>query len=286
MEKLYNIQDFLSYANIDSFKSNHIQLTQYEQHPNIRKQSPQIRIDFYMLAIKLNYDKKQNYGQTELDKADSFIYLDQPGNYLEWSLTETLSGYHILIDPVIFKKIAREYNFVHYKNHEALFISKEEENTVTDLFKKAYQEFKKENFSKDVVVSYASLILSYIQNFYNRQFDTRAKLYNETVSNFYKNLEDYYKNDKTSNHSPTVSYFAEKANLSPNYFGDMIKYYTGYSPQDHIQQLIIQIAKNKLRNSQLSVSEIAYSLGFDYPTYFTRFFKKATGITPNIFRNQ
>lgn len=121
------------------------------------------------------------------------------------------------------------------------------------------------------MLSYAALILSYIQSFYNRQFDTRAKLYNETVANFYKNLEDYYDNDKPVNHTPTVSYFAEKANLSSNYFGDMIKHYTGSSPQDHIQQLIIQIAKNKLRNTSLTISEIAYSLGFDYPTYFTRF---------------
>nr|WP_315247431.1 helix-turn-helix domain-containing protein [uncultured Flavobacterium sp.] len=286
MEKTYNIQDFLSYANIDGYKNNHIHLTQYEEQPNIRKQSASIQIDFYLLAIKLNYDKEQNYGQTKLDQSDSFVYLDQPGNHLEWSLSETLSGYHILIDAVVFKKLAREYSFVHYKNHEGLFITKEEENIIIDLFQKAYAEFKKDNFSKDIVLSYASLILSYIQSFYNRQFDTRSKLYNETVANFYKNLEDYYKNDKPANHSPTVSYFAEKANLSSNYFGDMIKHYTGNSPQEHIQQLIVQTAKNKLRNSQLSISEIAYNLGFEYPTYFTRFFKKATGITPNVFRNQ
>lgn len=286
MEKGNNIYDFLSYANIDGYKNNHIHLTQYEKQPNIRKQSKPVQIDFYLLAIKINYDKKQDYGQTELDQADSFVYLDQPGNYLEWSLTETLSGYHILIDATIFKKLVREYSFIHYTNHEGLFITKEEESIIIDLFQKAYSEFQKETYSKDVVLSYAALILSYIQNFYNRQFDTRANLYNITVSDFYKNLEAYYNNEQQVNQIPTVSHFAAKANLSPNYFGDMIKHYTGNSPQEHIHQLIIQMAKDKLRNTHLSISEIAYNLGFDYPTYFTRFFKKETGITPNIFRNQ
>lgn len=286
MEKAYNISDFLKYINIDDYKNSQIHLTQYIKHPNIRKQSKPIEINFYMLAIKVNYDKEQNYGQTEFDDADSLVYLDQPGNFLEWNLEKSISGYHILIDASIFKKIAREYNFVHYTNHEGLFINKQEEEIIIDLFKKAYTEFKKEPFSKDVVLSYAALILSYIQSFYNRQFDTRAKLYNETVANFYKNLEDYYQSDSHFDHIPSVSFFAEKANLSSNYFGDMIKHYTGNSPQEHIQQLIVQIAKNKLRNTQLSVSEIAYSLGFDYPTYFTRLFKKTTGITPNVFRNQ
>lgn len=286
MSYLQNIRDFLNYACIDGYKDSHIHLTKYDQHPTIRRQSKPIQIDFYLLAIKLNYNKKQDYGQTEWDQADSFVYLDQPGNYLEWSLDETLSGYHILIDATIFKKLARDYNFIHYSNHEGLFITNEEENIITNLFKNAYTEFRKDAFSKDVVLSYAVLILSYIQTFYNRQFDTRAKIYKEAVSEFYKNLEDYYNNDKPVHHTPTVSYFAEKANLSANYFGDMIKHYTGSSPQEHIQQLIIQIAKKKLRNTSLTISEIAYSLGFDYPTYFIRIFKKATGITPNVFRNQ
>lgn len=283
---MYNIANFLIYANIDGYENSNVHLTHYEEQPNIRKHSEPVQIDFYLLAIKINYDKTKNFGQTAFDQADSFVYLDQPGNYLEWDSGKPFSGYHILIGKEIFKKTAREYSFVHYGNHEGLFINKDEEVIITDLFKKAYAESKKGVLSKDVVLSYAALILSYVQSFYNRQFDTRAKLYNETVSNFYKHLEDYYDNDKPVNHTPSVSYFAEKANLSSNYFGDMIKHYTGNSPQDHIQQLIIQIAKNKLRNSSLTVSEIAYSLGFEYPTYFTRLFKKETGITPNLFRKQ
>jgi AraC-like DNA-binding protein len=192
-----------------------------------------------------------------------------------------------LVDAGLFRKIAKEYSFAYYGNHEALFITKEEERVISDLFRKALQEFESsENFSKDIIISYASLILSYIQKFYSRQFDTREELYNATVANFYKNLEAYYNDEQNAQKMPSVSYFSEMANLSSNYFGDLIKHYTGRSPQEHIHSLVIQIAKNKLRTTSLSVSEIAFSLGFEYPSYFATFFKKETGISPTVFRNQ
>lgn len=286
LEKKYNIQEFAEYTNIKGVKNHQIHLTDYDMHPNIRKQSAPIQIDFYLLAIKLNFDKTIFYGQTEFDPAESFVYLDQPDDIIQWDIDNPISGYHILIDSSLFKKIARTYSFTHYGNHEGLFITKEEERIITDLFQKAFTEYNRsQNFSKDIVVSYASLILSYIQNFYNRQFDSRKELYNKTVSDFYKNLENYYDNSQEIR-MPNVSYFSELANLSSNYFGDLIKHFTGNSPQEHIHQHIIQIAKTKLRNTSHTISEIAYSLGFEYPSYFTTFFKKETGISPTLFRNQ
>lgn len=260
---------------------------EYTNEKNMRKKSAPIELDFYLLAIKTNFDKDKDFGQTIFDQSDAFVYLDQPGDFLQWDIEHQISGYHILIDAGLFRKIAKEYSFAYYSNHEALFINKSEEKTITDLFQKALNEFEgNENFSKDIVISYASLILSYIQKFYSRQFDTREDLYNATVANFYKNLEAYYNDEQKSLKMPSVSYFSDMANLSSNYFGDLIKHYTGRSPQEHIHELLIQIAKNKLRTTSMSVSEIAFSLGFEYPSYFATFFKKETGISPSVFRNQ
>ncbi|RPE08179.1 AraC family transcriptional regulator [Chitinophaga lutea] len=287
LKKKYNIKDFLEYTNISGYKNNHIHLVEYQKQKLMRRVSAPIELGFYFLAIKLNFDKTRNFGQTMLDQADAFVYLDQPGDFLQWDIEHQISGYHILIDAGLFRKIAKEYSFTYYNNHEALFITKEEEKTITDLFQKALKEFdRNENFSKDIVISYASLILLYIQKFYSRQFDTREELYNTTVADFYKNLEAYYDDEKNALKMPSVSYFSDMANLSSNYFGDLIKHYTGRSPQEHIHQLIVQIAKNRLRTTSLSISEIAFSLGFEYPSYFATFFKKETGISPSVFRNQ
>ncbi|WP_338839283.1 helix-turn-helix domain-containing protein [Flavobacterium ginsenosidimutans] len=287
MRKKYNIKEFLEYTNIGGFKNNHIHLVEYQKQKDMLRKSLPVELDFYFLAIKLNFDKDKNFGQTIFDQADAFVYLDSPGDILEWDLDHQISGYHILLDTGLFRKIAKEYSFTYYNNHEALFITKEEEKTITDLFQKALKEFESnDNVSKEIVVSYASLILSYIQKFYSRQFNTRQELYNSTVADFYKNLDAYFDNQKNVTKMPSVSLFSDMANLSPNYFGDLIKHYTSRSPQEHIHQLIIQIAKNKLRTTSLSISEIAFSLGFDYPSYFATFFKKETGISPTVFRNQ
>lgn len=287
MERKYNIKEFIAYANLKGYKNSHIHLADYSEHQDIRRTSGPVQIDFYFLAIKLNFDKDKFFGQTAFDQADSFAYLDQPNDMIQWNIESPISGYHILIEERLFKKIAREYSFTHYRNHEALFITKEEEKIITDLFRKAYTEYRRsENFSRDIIVSYAALILSYIQNFYSRQFESRKNLYNKTVADFYKNLEDYYESRQDEIQMPSVSHFADLANLSSNYFGDVIKHFTGHSPQEHIHQHVIQMAKHKLRNTQLTISEIAYSLGFEYPSYFTTFFKNETGISPSVFRNQ
>lgn len=180
----------------------------------------------------------------------------------------------------------KEYNFSGYNNHEALFLTPEEKKTLEDLFLKAYQEYGKTTFSREVIVSYAALILSYISLFYKRQFDSRSRQYNQVVADFYRHSEEHISEKDELPVLPSVGFFAEKAFLSVNYFGDLIKHYTGQPPQYHIHQSLLQVAKRKLRQTTVPVSEIGYSLGFEYPTYFTRFFKKETGITPLVFRRQ
>lgn len=284
--KIYNIREFANYLNIGNVKNEDLHIVNYENENDILLHSPPITIDFYLLAIKPPLEKNFTTSYLYNDLANSFMYLDCPHNTLEWDITPPVSGYGIMVSAKWMNKYVKDYNFMHYNNHEALYLTKEEESILCDLYKKAYDEFQKEHYSKEVILSYAALILSYTQIFYDRQFDSRSKIYHKVIDDFHKNLEAYFNNKKNVAGLPSVAYFAEQVHLSPNYFGDLIKHFTGESPIEHIHNHIIQLAKQKLQQTNLSVSEISYSLGFDYPTYFARFFRKKTGIAPKVFRNQ
>ena len=284
--KAYSISDFVKYINVSKNKSDQIHITKYHEHSDLRLQSEAITTNFYLIALKFDMENYEIFGQTNFDTGKAFAYFDLPNQSIQWAVKKPWSGYHILIEESLFKKYARDYNFLNYKSHESLFVTEDEEQLLMDLFKKAYDEYYKDNFSIEILLSYAKLILSYIHTFYQRQFKTRSKKYNKVVSDFYKNLETYFDDAKDVIELPSVSYFAERSNLSSNYFGDVVKHFTGNSPAEHIQEHLLLIAKNRLRQPDLSISQIAYSLGFDYPTYFTRFFKKKTGVTPTVFRKQ
>ncbi|WP_410221229.1 hypothetical protein [Pedobacter sp.] len=159
-EKMYNIPAFLKYLNVENAKSDVLHVVNYEHHNQIPLRSEPVSIDFYVLAIKTNSDITPAE-----NRSASYAYLDCPTNSLEWNYSSKFSGYAMFITPKLFDKYAKEYNFKHYNNHEALFLTLEEEETLQDLFKKSFKEYQKENFSKEVIVSYASLILSYIQLF-------------------------------------------------------------------------------------------------------------------------
>lgn len=284
VKKIVNIKEFVEYAQFSSLKSEHLHIVNFANEKDFLRKSQKINVDFYLLAIKPPMEKNQIIEQKFEDQANSFLYVDCPQNTMAWDVNEPDSGYIIMVDNKLIQRVAKAYNFVHYNNHEALYLTKEEEILLWDLFKKAYDEFQNPNFSKEVIVSYITLILSYTQIYYDRQFDTRSAVYHEVVEGFYNNLSDYYANNEVSG-MPSVAYFAQKANLSPNYFGDLVKHFTGESPIEHIQEFVLKLAKDKLKNTSLSISEISYSLGFDYPNYFARFFRKKTGMSPKVFKS-
>ncbi|MBD1434603.1 AraC family transcriptional regulator [Sphingobacterium sp. DN00404] len=285
VKKIFNIPDFVKYVQFSHLKNEHLHIVNFANEKDFLRKSQKINIDFYLLAIKPPMEKNQIVDQKFEDQANSFLYVDCPQNTMAWDVNEPDSGYVILVDAKLIQRVAKAYNFVHYNNHEALYLTKDEEVLLWDLFKKTYDEFQKSTYAKDVIVSYITLILSYTQIYYNRQFDTRSEAYHEVVENFYKNLNEYYHKDEGVSGMPSVAYFAQKANLSPNYFGDLVKHFTGESPIEHIQEYVLKLAKDKLKNTSLSISQISYSLGFDYPNYFARFFRKKTGMSPKIFKN-
>lgn len=280
--RTYGLSEFLGYLRIGLPRTDDIEVVCYDEHADMRLQSPPVGIDFYFISLKDGAPGKRSAAH----KGDTYLFVDRPGNVLEWDFPIAATGYAMLLGKDLLGTQARAYSFMDYSMHEALYLTKEERAVLLDLFKKAHAEFRKEHAAKEILVSYATLILSYARSFYERQFASRSKQYNRVVADFYGHLEAYFGENKQVAQLPTVGYFAGKVNLSVNYFGDLIKQYTGSSPQEHIHRHIIHLAKAELRNSQRSVSEIAYGLGFEYPTYFTRFFRKETGITPTVFREQ
>lgn len=288
VKKVFSIPHFAKYLNCSGVKDDDIHIVNYANEEETLLKSDAVNIDFYMLTIKPILHK--NIIKQELwdDQSSYYIYIDSPQNSIEWDNNEpAATGYTIMFSSSYLNKVAKEYSFLHYKSFdEALLLTKEEADLVWDLYKKTYDEFQKTNYSKEILHSYIALLLSYTQTFYDRQFDARSKIYNKVISDFNQNLKNYFAHDEDVTGLPSVAYFAQKSFLSSNYFGDLIKRLTGSSPLEHIQDFIIELAKQKLLNASLSISEISYSLGFDYPNYFARFFRKKTGLSPKAYRNQ
>ncbi len=141
-----------------------------------------------------------------------------------------------------------------------------------------------DEYSIKIALSYISTLLNTSERFYSRQFDSRRIMCNQLASDFFAMLKTHYKDSSTINIQPSVFYFAEKLNVTANYLGDVIKYYSGKSALNLIHEFIIEEAKILLMTSSKNVSEISYRLGFEYPTYFSRLFKKKTNISPLDYR--
>lgn len=284
MTKLMGIKDFYNYLTYKHLDNDDLCIINYAKEDEIRLKSDKITIDFFLLAIKPPFEKGFKEVQFLEDQGKSFLYVDNPMKSFSWDIEEPEKGFNIMVSSRWVNKLFKDYNFSNYNQHEGLYLTKDEESILWDLFEKVYNEFAKPNFSKDIILSYISLILSYTQAFYDRQFDSRSTIYHEVIENFYSNLKSYFSTENGVAGLPSVAYFAEKSHLSANYFGDLIKHFTGESPIEHIHNFVLEQAKNKLKNTTLSISEISYSLGFDYPNYFARFFRKKTGMSPKIYR--
>jgi len=184
--------------------------------------------------------------------------------------------------------LMNDYNFFNYNTNEALHLSERERQIVLDCFSKIKFELQQniDKHSKKLIASNIELFLNYCERFYDRQFITRDNVNKGILEKFEEQLNGYFSSDLPQNYGlPSVAWFADELNLSANYFGDLIKKKTGKSAKDYIKDKIIDLAKNKTFNTDKTVNEIAYELGFKYPQHFTRMFKNATGCTPNEYRN-
>lgn len=248
-------------------------------------------LDFYKIAYKDTIGQAK-YGQHHYDFGEGGLVFTAPGQLFEKPLNKKSNGYILLVHPDFFlsytlsKKI-RHYGFFSYNTDEALRVSEKEKETLFSVFKILDEELKSriDDFSHDVVISQIELILNYSSRFYKRLFATYKAVNQNIIQRFENALDIYFSNEnEEQNGIPSVQYFAEQLNVSANYLSDMLRSLTGLNTQQHIHQRIIENAKEILSATDLSVSEIAYQLGFDYPQSFTRLFKSKTNQTPLEFR--
>lgn len=254
-------------------------------------------MDFYSIALKRVDGIKMFYGQSEYDFDEGLMSFLAPGQVLRIEIdpnaTNSRSGYLLQIHPdFLWKstlaKTIKHYDFFNYSTNEALFLSDKEETIITAIFEGIKQEYHTniDKFSKELIITQIELLLKYSDRFYNRQFITREISNHEILSKIEELLNDYFNSVNLSeNGLPSVQYIAEKLHISPNYLSNLLKLHTGQSTQQHIHNKLIEKSKEKLSTTNLTVSEIAYELGFEHPQSFSKFFKTKTAQSPLEFRN-
>ncbi len=251
-------------------------------------------LDLYHIAVK---DKNcgVEYGRNHYDFEEGVLMFTSPGQAITATKTIKLNenkGWMLFFHPDLIRdshlgQHIKEYSFFDYSVYEALHLSADEENILHDCIAKIKGEYEQriDHQSERVMVSLIELLLNYCLRFYQRQFNTRTHQNKGIVSKFEVLLKDYFSDKKQLNKSiPSINYFAGKVSLSSGYFSDLIKKETGRSAKDHINDYIIELAKDSLIATDQTISEVAYSLGFNYPHYFTRMFKKKVGMSPVEYR--
>lgn len=253
-----------------------------------------LMFDFYSIALKRNFDAKMKYGQQEYDFDEGVMAFMSPGQVFSIAAGSTLkhSGWMILLHPdflwnTALSKTIKQYEYFSYAVNEALHLSEKEETILTGIVNNIEQEYHSniDNFSQDVIIAQLELLLTYADRFYHRQFLTRKISNHQILERLESVLKEYFENDASlSKGIPTVQYIAEQLNVSPNYLSGLLKVLTGQTTQQHIHNKLIDKAKETLTTSNLSVSEIAYQLGFEHSQSFNKLFKIKTNLTPLEFR--
>jgi len=251
------------------------------------------RYGVYGVFVQEDNDLDLTYGCGRYDYRDGSLICVAPGQIggkEDNGERSSIGGWALLFHPDLIhgtqlEKEIRHYSFFDYSVNEALHMNETEHDIVVTIFKRIKSEIDNphDDFQNDILVGYISLLLKYCQRFYNRQFVTRKLSNHDILSRFDSFLHGYFaSNIQLKNGLPTVNICAEHLCMSANYFSDLIKKMTGESPGRHIRQFIIRQIKNELA-SGLTVAEVAYKLGFEYPAHLSRLFKKETGMTPTDY---
>lgn len=253
-------------------------------------------LNFYCISLKRNMSGKSRYGQQYYDYNKGVMTFVAPKQVLSLPGTQTdslgpASGYALLLHPdFLFKHTLatkiKSYGFFSYTVNEALHLSEREEKYITELFEKIEEEYQHiDRHTQDIILSQIDLLLNYSNRFYERQFITRRAVNHDLLSKMEILLaESFEQAVLLKDGLPTVESIADKLNLTPHYLSDMLRSLTGQTAQQHIQEKLIEKAKEYLSLTSLSVAQIAYGLGFEYPQSFNKLFKKKTNVSPLEFR--
>jgi AraC family transcriptional activator of pobA len=252
--------------------------------------------DFYTVALKTGLPAGFKYGQQSCDFDEGLLFCTSPGQVISFELEKGASqkavGWMILIHPdflwnTSLAKKMKQYEYFSYSVNEALFLSDKEETMITGIASYIKQEYHNnmDKFSQQVIVAQLEVILTYADRFYQRQFITRKASSHQMIGRVEAMLTEYFNSGSLSSQGlPTVAYLAEKLNVSPGYLSEMLKVLTGQSTQQHIHDKLIEKAKEQLSTTDLSISEIAYALGFEHLQSFSKLFKTKTNVSPLQFR--
>ncbi|MDJ1480898.1 helix-turn-helix transcriptional regulator [Cytophagaceae bacterium YF14B1] len=252
--------------------------------------------NFYQISIKRGMNAKMVYGQQEYDYDEGVMFFAAPNQVCKiqpnGNSTAQRLGWILLIHPDFFwntplAKTIKQYEFFGYSVNEALWLSEKEEATINHIIQNIEQEYYStiDKFSKQIIISQIESLLSYSERFYNRQFITREKSNHQILERLEILLTDYFNaDDLVSKGLPTVQYIADTLNVSPKYLSSLLKFLTGQSTQQYIHDKLIDKAKERLSTTNLTVSEIAYELGFEHSQSFSKLFKVKTKLSPLEFR--
>jgi AraC-like DNA-binding protein len=255
----------------------------------------EISMGFYKIALKKVKSGSILYGKTKYDHDNGSMSFIKPGQRITMSDIELAEkGFIIYIHEDYLARHAlhaeiHNYSYFDYEVNEALHLSPKEEEIIWDMFYKIRLEYynNQDNFSKSIITTHLDSILKYAERFYKRQFLNRTVLSGKTIARFTTILKQYFeKGHIQTDGLPTVKYMAGELATSPRYLSDLLKQETGKTALEHIHLFLVAEAKNILVNTDKTVAETAYQLGFEYPPYFSRLFKKEVGITPTEYREK
>lgn len=255
-----------------------------------------VSLGFYQIMLKNLCPGELRYGRNYYDFQEGTLVFMAPNQVMTLENTDDTKdvfGWALIFHPDLIRGTSlsskmKGYNFFSYDLYEALHLSDFEKQKLTDIVRDIELELDNniDKHSKTLIVSSIELLLNYCNRYYDRQFITRNETNKDVICEFESLLDEYFSSENLSEMGiPSIKYFAEKLHFSPNYLSDLLKKETGKNGTEHIQYRIIELAKDKLLSSTVSVSEIAYDLGFEYPQYFSKMFKKKTGMTPAEYRN-
>lgn len=252
---------------------------------------------FYTIGLKRDVCGKFRYGQQEYDFDEGLMSFIAPGQVFSMEVYDygeapPPSGWLLLVHPDLFwntplAKTIKQYAFFGYNVNESLFLSEKEELIVLGILQNIEREYREniDKFSQSIIVSQIETLLNYADRFYQRQFITRKITNHHLLNRIEEFLSGYIGNDALLMQGlPTVKSIADELNVSPDYLTSVLRSLTGLTTQQHIQNKLIEKAKEKLSTTNLSISEIAYGLGFEHPQSFSKLFKAKTNQSPLAFR--
>ncbi|WKN31681.1 helix-turn-helix transcriptional regulator [Porifericola rhodea] len=264
--------------------------------PCPKESSPPITNDCYSISLKKIVKGDLNYGRTKYDFTNGALIFIAPRQVLQWdsSVVYEQKGFSINFHEDFLKGTdlahqIKKYGFFSYSVNEALHLSPKEERQIELIVENIELEYhnNQDQFSKDIIISQLGTLLKYANRFYERQFINRKELSNNLLEQFNQQLESYFETGQLEeNGIPSIEQIADKLSVSQRYLSDTLKKETGKTTTEHLHLYLIDEAKNILLKPNKSVAEVAYELGFEYPPYFSRLFKKKEGISPTEYREK